>query len=211
MQDEKEILILETANQLYMRYGIKSISMDDLGRELGMSKKTIYQFYTDKTELVQKSMQYFLDKHKTDLDAILNQRLNAIDEMFSINEIVCGRLKSIQPTVFFDLQKYYPKSWKAIQFFKNDYIKKTINGNIAKGIKEGLYRTNINPEIIATLHSHNVELMTNSENALYQKYLFNDIHSEIMRYHIRGLASQKGLNYLSERLKSQSTNKTKHI
>ena len=198
--------ILEKASYLYKKYGIKSVTMDDIASELGISKKTLYQYVSEKTELVEKVINYDIDKRMTVLQKILKKPLNAIDQLFEVIKFVNNILKEYSSTTEYDLKKYYPALYKKIREVKLNNMYNTICYNIKKGKEEGLYRKDLNEEIIAKLHLSRIERIPDNSIFTIDEYISPKFFYEIFIYHIRGIANEKGLNILEKSLKKLEIN-----
>jgi len=114
--------------------------MDDLSRELGISKKTLYQSVENKKELV---IQVFQNLIQKEIDAVISIRKDAddaIDEMIEVARYVIPMLRQISPTLIFDIQKYYRDVWLLCEEFNQQEVFTVIKENIERGIKEGIYR-----------------------------------------------------------------------
>ncbi|MDQ3191380.1 MAG: TetR/AcrR family transcriptional regulator [Bacteroidota bacterium] len=179
-----------------MRNGIKSMTMDDIARSMGMSKKTLYKSFKDKGDLVYQVLENHLEEDKTALDKICSSGLNAIDEMFEITKHVGEQIKDIHPSIHFDLEKYYPEAWQVFNDYKFNYIYSSVKANLEKGIKENLYRENLNASIVAKIHISRIDIMFDPKVFPVSEYKFGDVVTEMMRYHIRGIASEKGIKYM---------------
>lgn len=204
--DEKLKEILEKVGEIFMRYGIKSVTMDDLARQLGVSKKTLYKYVSDKRDLVDKTFEVFMEQDKCMIDDICTKGMNAIDELFEISENVTSHIKDIHPSIFYDLQKYYPESWNHFTNYKHDFVCDCIERNLNKGIEEGLFRDNMNVEIIARNYVYRMDDIFNPEIYPPSKFKYAEVYLEIFRYHIRGIASPKGIEYLKEKVKKEQSN-----
>lgn len=196
---------MECVRDLFMRYGLRSVTMDDIARELGVSKKTLYVHFRDKKEMVGQILNQKINSHKEEISAILEKKHNAIEENFEIMHKVGYDLAMIQPTVFFDLKKYYPEAWKIYNDFKNNFIMEVARENLERGVKEGLYRDDINMEILAINYTNMMNMIFDLEIYPYKEYDFRTVYIEIFKYHIRGVASKKGLAYLEKRIEEQQT------
>jgi TetR/AcrR family transcriptional regulator, cholesterol catabolism regulator len=198
--EEKKSEILLKAAEVFMRYGIRSVTMDDLARELSVSKKTIYMYFPDKDALVQEIilMKTLLDKSCCETFSI--QAENAIDEIFHISQFVSEMIKNIHPSVFFDLQKYHPKAWKIIQDHKWTFVYGQILQNIERGIKEKLYRDNMNPQLIARMYVAKTDMVFGGELFPSDQFDLEEVFMELFRFQVRGMANEKGLDYLKQRL-----------
>jgi len=195
--------LLEAVTQLFMKLGIKSLTMDDISSHLGISKKTLYQFVSDKKDLVKKCLEYAINEDQFVLKTLSQSKHNAIDEIYEINKMVSEKLQNIQPSVTYDIQKYYPKAWQVMEDHKKCFVYEMIVQNLEKGIKQNLYRENINSEIIANVYVTTINEIFDSDIFPSHKYNFETLHREIARYHIRGIASKKGIAYLIEKLSNE--------
>lgn len=197
--DQKRIEILERASQVFMRYGIKSVTMDDLSRELGVSKKTIYKYFDDKNGLVRSmiEMKLEMDRQMCDMCEVASE--NAIDSLIQISRLVIEHISGINPAVFYDMKKYHPEAWKLTEEHKWDFILTNIRQNIDQGIKEGLYRDNMNSEIIARMYVASTEIIMNGEVFQWPEFKLENIFREFVRFQIKGMASDKGIKYLKEK------------
>lgn len=190
--------ILYKAKESFFQFGVKSLTMDDLARELGISKKTLYKHVDNKSDLVEKVMLLHFKEEKQNLKEIISGKDNAIEEMIAIIKNVLRHLRTIHPSSIYDIQKYYPKSWALFKNFKSDFIYNTILSNIQKGIKEGFYRNNFQPEFITQLYITSIEHLVNPKIFPPSEYKFSDLYIEYVSYHLRGIASEKGRSFLNK-------------
>lgn len=198
--EEKALEIIERASQVFMRLGIKSVTMDDVAREMSISKKTLYKYFKDKNELVNTIIELKLQMDEHACCVVKVEAENAIDELIRISQFVMENFQSVNPTVFHDLQKYHPESWAKVQEHKWGFIYKTMSANIDRGIKEGIYRDNINNDIISKLYVASTDLILEGKTFPWPEYKFHELYDEIIRFQIRGLANEKGINYLKTKL-----------
>jgi AcrR family transcriptional regulator len=201
--DEKHGNFLLKVYELYNKFGIKSVTMDDVARELGISKKTLYECIEDKSDLVKHVMEMVNRFHAEKLNEITRLGLNAIEELFEVNRYMTQMVREQNPTLGYDMQKYYPELHKSLMQEQRQRMHDAIRQNLLKGIGEGLYRKEMNVEIISKLH------MTRMEYRYRQDvYQLNDVDSrevmqEIFIYHLHGIANEKGIKILNEKLKSE--------
>ncbi len=201
---EKETQLLIAVTELFMKYGIKSLTMDDISSHLGISKKTLYQYVSDKNDLVKKSIELAVNEDQCLLNDIATNEENAIDEVLAINKRISQKLQSVQPAVMYDLQKHYPEAWKIMENHKQCFIYDMIINNINTGIEQGMYRENVNTEIVASVYVNMINKIFDFEMFPSHKFNFSTLHKEIARYHIRGIASEKGLKFLVKRFKDNN-------
>lgn len=171
--------------------------MDDIAKELGISKKTLYQYVENKNDLLLQVVMAISQKHLKDLHAVLSQTLNAIDEMRGISKIVIQELRRIQPTTMYDLQKYYRPIWAQMEQLHQEHIYGIIKTNLEKGIREGLYRQNLNVDIVAKFFVGKTIIVTDEDIFPLKDYNRENLFKEYINYHIRGIASEKGLEVLT--------------
>lgn len=185
--------IVSHVSDLFERYGIKSITMDEISRELGISKKTLYYHIENKDDLVQKVIDYQQKIAKDYFKALGVDKMNAIEILMHINSFVTKQLKTYNPSFEFDLRKYHPAIYRRTKKKQMKEMYENILLNLKQGIKEGFYRQNINEVVIAKLYLNRIE--TTHDNNIFTK---DDMHrpdfvDQIMEYHIRGVVNEKGL------------------
>lgn len=192
-------LVVEAA-KVFWTYGIKSMTMDDMSARLGISKKTLYQHVKDKNDLVDKVLLHIAEEFKCDIDEELGKGLNAIDELYAITTRVAGQLEGIHPSIHFDLEKYHPEAFRHMVENKRKEIFSSMTDNMERGIAEGLYREDLNIPMIATIYIARFDMVFDGELFPPEQFNMDELHWEIFRYHIRGIASAKGLKYLQKKV-----------
>lgn len=206
MEKEAEIIVEKVA-RLYLKYGIKSITMDDVARELGISKKTIYNYFNDKTELVSNVVNALLEYHSNNSDCIFCKNLNAIEEIFEVNIFLTRMLKEYNPSMAYDLKKYYPDIYKHFYDMRRNKMYNSVIGNLKKGKKEGFFRKEMNEEIIAKLHVSRLEGIFDSNVFTVEEFTSPEFVFEIFNYHIRGIVNENGLEIVNKKIKELKKNK----
>jgi AcrR family transcriptional regulator len=195
--------ILQQVRKLYIRYGIKSVTMDDVSHELGISKKTLYQHVTDKNDLVLKVFDLEITENCRKLDGAYEPGSNAIDQLFDVHKYVMDRLKEYSPVSDYDLKKYYPELYRKLDAIRRERIYNFIFSNLKKGKDEGLYRADLDVEIIAKIHATRIRNTFDSELLTNEEKMSLKVFFEFFVYHIRGIASEKGIQILEEKLKNK--------
>jgi len=181
-----------------MKYGVKSITMDDVARDLGISKKTLYVFFDNKNDLVNQVTAYHFSQENCAVNEIRNVSKNAIDELLNISSWMTTNMKGMNPTLVYDLRRYHPDSWQKFEQHKAKEVYQLMLNNIHRGIKEELYRNDLHPEILARIYIGRMEIIIDTDLFPPDVYSFQDTHREFITYHIRGLASLKGIKYLEK-------------
>ena len=188
--------ILTTAEKLFLRYGLRSVTMDDLARKLGISKKTLYQYVENKMDLVQKIMMAHVEEEKALVEQARATSQDAVEEMFKVARHVIRELRELTPTFMYDLQKYYGNLWLLLQKTHLEYGQVLIQQNIERGIAEGVYRSDVDAEILSKIYVKSTFALVDEEVFPLKKYNKEALFVEFIKYHIHGLATSKGLeNY----------------
>ena len=200
--DEKKLEILERASAVYMKFGIKSVTMDDLARELSVSKKTIYKYFNDKNDLVKSIIEMKVQMDSAICTNTALQSVNAIEELIEISELVTKQFNNFNPIVFSDLKKFHKDAWAVIEAHKMSFVLNMITKNIERGIKEKIYRDNLNPAIAAKLYVASSDTAMNPEIFTWPEFKFQDVFLEMIRLQINGMANDTGRAFLKQKLNS---------
>jgi AcrR family transcriptional regulator len=184
--------ILQGAKELFFKFGIKSITMDDIAKHLAMSKKTIYQFYSDKNEVVEKLMVQEMETNEQEFQAIADQAPNVVEEVFAMMKHMSVMFSQMNPNLFYDMQKYHPNAWKLFQQFKENFIERMVEESVQKGIKQGLVRSDINTKIMARLRMEQVEMGFNPNSFPPDKFKMGDVQLALLDHFLHGICTIKG-------------------
>ncbi|MGB1041068.1 MAG: TetR/AcrR family transcriptional regulator [Flavobacteriales bacterium] len=182
-----------------MKYGIRSVTMDDISKNLGISKKSLYKYFKDKDEIVSTLMQMDIDAELEMLDSLVQCSENAIEETYAFSKVLTEKLKAVNPSMIYDLEKYHPQAWKLFVTHKRVDIFDCIKSNLDRGIKEGFYQEQLNPEIVARIYSEKIDMLFNQELFPATKFKIENVYNEMIRYHLRGIVNDKGREYLKNR------------
>lgn len=174
--------------------------MDDLASALGMSKKTIYQHFKDKRELVNAVFMYDLEHDKRACIAAGCASHNAIQQFINIGLAVNTNLKEVNPAVIFDLKKYYPKCWEQFESFTGDFVFVNIKNNLELGIEQGFYRKNINPKVVAMIYISLIKTILENSFLTHKDIPLAAMHQQIIDYHLHAICTPKGIEYLEQNL-----------
>ncbi len=190
--------ITEKAHEMFMRFGIRSVSMDEIASQLGISKKTIYQFFTDKDALVDAVIDIELQGSEKECYDYREQSENPVHERCVATHMVLEMLKVMNPTLLFDLQKYHPSAFKKINDHKNKFLYKVIRENLDKGVEEGYYRPEIDIDIITRFRIAAIFLTFNPELLPPGKHSAAEIVKETTMNFLHGLVTPKGLKLIQK-------------
>lgn len=186
--------ILTAAEELFMQYGFRSISMDDIAKHISVSKKTIYQFFEDKDEIVNITVSRHFEKEKIVCNhQVFCSAANPVEEMIMVSRLIKLNTFNINPAIIFDLQKYHPQAWQILQNFKQDFILQSILRNLKQGIEQGLYRSTIDVEVLARLRLEEVQM--GFDSSVFSPVQFDPYHThmQLLEHFIRGIVTDKGL------------------
>lgn len=203
----KERILLK-ATDLFMRYGIRSITMDEIATQLGISKKTIYQFFTDKDEIVEAVIDMEVKRNEADCLGYRINSENALHEIFIAVEELEELLKAMNPQLLYDLEKHHPRAYKKIRDYKYQFLYRMIRENLEKGIKEELYRPDMNIDIVTKSRIESAFLVFNQDIFPHSRYKVSEVNYELALLFLHGITTEKGKEliekYSSERNKQLS-------
>jgi AcrR family transcriptional regulator len=207
-QHETWLRIRDEARGLYMKYGIRSVSMDDIAVQLGISKKTIYQYFKDKDELVEAIVEQDMEETRSDCTICLQQSTNAVEEVFLTMDKMLEHLRNMNPTILYDLHKFHFTAFKKFQEHKNSFLLEIIRSNLQKGMAEGLYRPDINIEILAKYRLEAMMLAFNIELFPPSKFNIVEVTTVLIENFIFGVVTPKGYELVTK-YQQERSKKTK--
>ena len=196
--------IIETAGDLFMKYGVRSVTMDDIARENAISKKTIYQFFKDKDDVVNHVAALHLEHEKQEYDEIHSSSHNALEELAKINHCIRKNFREMNPSLLYDLQKYHREAWNIFEEFKHVYIKNSVADNLRKGIAQGHFRSDIDPEIMANFRVEVVEMAFNESIFPQEKFDFRSVQMQLFDHYVQGIVTEEGRRLYEEYLEKEN-------
>lgn len=195
-KDDKELALIQRVALVFLEKGMKAMTMDDIAVELHVSKKTLYKYVKNRSELVKKCVQLRVYKEIENRTMIQSAGLNAVEETLKMTEFSAQIIANSHEKMHSDLQNYFPESFKLINDFKSGFLYETVLKNIQKGISEGLYLASIKPEIIAKMYIAKIDLVFDGETFPTNQYKFKDVLNQVAQHQIRGMATKKGAELL---------------
>ncbi len=176
--------------------------MDDIARELGISKKTLYQWVENKEDLLQRVIEHRHCREEADMERMRAEAHDAMDALIRMGRYGAKAFGEVSPNFLFDVQKYYPKLWHGIDRENQEFFVARMEQNLERGMAERLYRSDLHPGIIARLFVHMLtglfmfedRLLTNPQDNLVQ------IFNQMLLYHIYGIATDKGRELIKDYL-----------
>lgn len=190
--------IIDKASELFLSFGFKSVTMDDIARELSISKKTIYECFDNKTALVRSVTESIYGIVIRGIDDICQKQLNPIEELYEIKKFVSIQLKDEKSSPQFQLQKYYPEVFQQIKGHNFELIHDITVNNLRRGVKQGLYRENVNIEFVARIYF--IGMTGIKDDTIFPLPEFPKINliEAYLDYHLRGIVTKQGLAVLKK-------------
>jgi AcrR family transcriptional regulator len=189
--------ILKTAADLFLNLGFKSVTMDDIANAMGMSKKTIYQHFENKTVLVEETILYLFHFISSGIEDIRAEKNNPIEETYKIKQFLMTHLKDEKSSPQYQLQKYYPKIFDAIKAKQFCVMEDCVLANLKNGIALGLYRESIEVEFISKIYFNCMMALKDKDLFPLNNFSMHDLMENYLEYHLRGICTPKGLETLS--------------
>ncbi|HYK77367.1 MAG TPA: TetR/AcrR family transcriptional regulator [Daejeonella sp.] len=195
--DIQEHIITESDN-LFCQYGIKSVTMADIASKLGISKKTIYQHFKDKNALVVEILRNKLSDQGCKMHENASQSANAVHELLSAVTLTRALLSKMNPTLFYDLQKYHPLAWKEFRIFREKALYEVIFENLKRGVQEGHYRPEINLPILTRMRIEQIDMIFNQVVYPVSEFNLSQVITEITEHFLYGICTPQGHELISK-------------
>jgi TetR/AcrR family transcriptional regulator, cholesterol catabolism regulator len=203
---ENKERILQKANDLFMRYGIRSITMDEIAAQLGISKKTIYQFFTDKDAMVEAVVNDEMKRNEEGCRIYSQEAENAVHEIFLAMDGMQEMLKTVNPQLMYELEKHHPAAYKRLKQYKYQFLFNMVKENLQRGAVEDIYRSGLNIDLITRHRIESAFMPFNSEAFPQNKFPMNQTCQELAILFLHSVCNEKGKKliekYLNERQKT---------
>jgi AcrR family transcriptional regulator len=190
--------ILEETERLFWKYGVRSVTMEEIAKQLGISKKTIYQHFADKEQILYEVLQDKMGKHQSEMACAVIETTNPVEEIMNVLNMMQKNADQISPNLLIDIKRYYPQAFVLFRKYKEEHVLRSILENIQKGIDQGLYRSDINPDILARLRVEQIELAFDNDIFPTDQYTMHDVQHELMHHFIRGMLTDKGFTIYNQ-------------
>jgi AcrR family transcriptional regulator len=188
----KETILCAVAD-LFLKYGIRSVSMDDISHQTGISKKTLYQHFKDKNDLVNQVTAMLLEEKRQEYDAVTESATNAIDELYKISKLIRKHFGELNPALMYDLQKYHPEAWDLFLKYEVDVVYHTVIDNLKRGVHEGYFRSEINVNILSKMRVEQIHLTFDERLYPKDEFDFTDVQMQLFDHYVHGLLTDSGL------------------
>lgn len=195
--------ILKGASDLFFQYGIKNVTMDDIAKHLGMSKRTIYENFPTKDDIVNTLLRNHLEQSIAQCNERCGESKNAIEEIVLMMQHIREMFSRMDSRILFDLKKFHTKAWQEFRDYKQGFLMKSISNNIKRGMEEGLYRKGLNVDVLARLRIEQVELAWNPDIFPPSKYALKDVQLAMLDHFLYGICNAKGYTMVEKYKKTQ--------
>jgi len=195
--------IIKEIGEMFMTYGVRSVSMDDIARHLGISKKTLYQHFKDKNELVEKVTESVIEERQSEYEEVTKQSVNAIEELFLMSKCMRTHVANLNPSLIFDLKKYHSNAWDIFFNFEHITVFESVRDNLKRGKEEGFFRDEISIKVLAKLRVEQVHMSFDPHAFPKEEFDFTEVHMQMFDHYIYGLLTAKG-HKLYEKYKQEN-------
>lgn len=195
--------ITKSAFEQFRQYGFKSVTMDDIARKAGVSKKTLYELFEDKDELVLETVKYMLLNNQEETEQAFRAAKNAVEQIIAILFIMERMVRGMNLVCYVDLTRHYPMAFKYLQEHKESFMYQCISENLRQGIQEGLYREDVDVEIISRFRMESALIVFQNNIFPQEKYDMVKVNNQIFANYMYGIASLSGHKLITKYLSSQ--------
>ena len=195
---ETQERILDTAFGLFRQYGTRSITMDDIATRMGISKKTLYAHFVDKDDMVVHAISRFLEVIQEEERVLRANAANAIEELFEVMNMMDERLRNMNPVIMLDLQKFHSKAFLVFQEYRNNSLRTVIRENLERGISEGLYRKDLEVNILTQFRIASAMLCFQPEVFPIAGFEMGKVQRVLLEHFMYGVASAEGLKLIEQ-------------
>jgi len=209
-QDEKLEPMLEQIKELFFEFGIKNLNMDDISHKLGISKKTLYRFVKSKEDLLTRIFEYDQSKWADAMNVLGSLEVNAIEKLFKVSLMVYEEMKRFNPMLMFELRKYYEPLYNEFRAKKLTHISRSMRMNLERGIKEGLYRNDLNNDAVVAIYMNYLVEIHNIEVCRVVDITFDELFRVMFENHIRAISTPEGVAFFEMRKKEITENLIKN-
>lgn len=196
------VRICQISQKLFMRYGIRSITMDDVARELSISKKTLYQYVADKDDLVKKTISIHLEEIDQMVQTVMSKEENAIQQILKIADMMILLHNEVSEGLLFDLKKFHPETFDLLTEHRERTMFVQVTNNLSTGIKQKLYRKDIPVELTASMYMNLVYTSIDGHVGHSKNKSFPEKYAALINYHFHAICTEEGLQYFNKNKKT---------
>lgn len=194
--------IIRKASEMFLNLGFKSVTMDDLALDMGISKKTIYTHFANKTELVHECTNFVFHEITEGITCICAKEMNPIEELYEVKKFALNNLKNEKASPQYQLRKYYPKIHNVLIQKTFAMMQDCVLTNIKRGIESGMYRENLDPEFVSRIYFAGVNSIKDDVLFPRQQFPLVQLNDTYLEYHLRGIVTPKGRTVLNKIINS---------
>lgn len=198
--------IINKSTEMFLTLGFKSVTMDDIASEIGISKKTIYVHFPNKNKLVESVTMHMFDTISCGIEGICAIKKNPIEEIYDIKSLLRDHLKGEKTAPQHQLQKYYPGIFETLKEKQYKIMSECVKDNLTRGIDLGLYRFNLNIDFITRIYFNNMIGLKDPKLFPLKHFSMNELMDNFLEYHIRGISTEKGIKELKKQIEKLNSN-----
>lgn len=197
--------IIHKSGELFLTLGFKSVTMDDIANALGISKKTIYQHFDNKTKLIEATTTNMFENICGGIDCICEASHNPIEELYDIKMYVMNYLKNEKTSPQFQLKKYYPQIFQSLQMKQFEKMYVSVKDSIQKGVDTGLFRENIDVDFISRMYFNGMTGIKDENIFPSERFTMDYLMESYLEYHLRAICNENGLLTLRKFIKTNQS------
>ena len=193
--------IIHKSVDLFLNLGFKSVTMDDIANEMGISKKTIYVHFPNKTKLVESVTFSLFETICSGIDCICETSKNPIEELYAVKLFVMQHLKNEKTSPQYQLKKYYPQIFEALRIKQFEKMHSSVEKSLQKGVDTNLFRKDIDVDFIARMYFNGMTGIKDNSIFPQEKFNMDYLMESYLEYHLRAIVTEEGLNILNQFIK----------
>lgn len=193
---ESKEQIAQAAEDLFLAYGVRSVTMDDISKKLAISKKTIYQHYRDKDEIVCLVTERVMEREEEQINEIKHEAKDVIHELILLSKYIREHGQSVNPSVLFDLQRYHRSAWEIYLKFKENVFLYSLIDTLNRGKVKGYIREEVNVDILSLLRLEEIQMAYDADVFPRDKFNFQEVQVQLFDHFVHGILTSKGLDTL---------------
>ncbi len=190
--------IVQTATDLFLNQGFKSITMDDIAQTMAISKKTIYSHFANKEAIVAVVVDNLFENVSCNIDIICDLKLNPIEEIYEIKKLVMHHMRNEKASPWYQLRKYYPKIHDSVKKRQFNYMQDCVVDNLNRGLEQGLFRENIDVQFVSRIYFVGVSGIKDADLFTASMFDPSELYGMFLEYHLRGIVTPKGRKILNK-------------
>ncbi|MEK6479782.1 TetR/AcrR family transcriptional regulator [Catalinimonas sp. 4WD22] len=203
---ESKEQIAQVAEDLFLAYGVRSVTMDDISKKLAISKKTIYQHFRDKDEIVCLVTERVMEREGEQINRIKSEARDVIQELILLSKYIREHGQSVNPSVLFDLQRYHRNAWEIYLKFKENVFLFSLMDTLNRGKKEGYIRQEIDVEVLSLLRLEEIQMAYDADLFPREKFNFKEVQRQLFDHFVHGILTKKGLDTLNHYQEKKNSN-----